>query len=142
MVSTIAVGVDGSPRAAKAVDMAVELARPLHAKVVLLSALPDATATPTDLAVDTVELEWATNPSARVQHTLDRTRARVERDGLECSTLTDEGEPADVLVRLAGECSADILVVGNKGMKRRVLSSVPNRVTHKAECAVLIVHTG
>jgi len=46
-----------------------------------------------------------------------------------------------VLVRLADECGADILVVGNKGMQRRVLGSVPNTVTHKAACSVLIVKT-
>jgi nucleotide-binding universal stress UspA family protein len=46
-----------------------------------------------------------------------------------------------VLVRLAEECAADILVVGNKGMHRRVLGSVPNTVTHKAACSVLVVKT-
>ena len=46
-----------------------------------------------------------------------------------------------MLVRLADECGADILVVGNKGMQRRVLGSVPNTVTHKAACSVLIVKT-
>jgi nucleotide-binding universal stress UspA family protein len=46
-----------------------------------------------------------------------------------------------VLVRLAAECDADILVVGNKGMHRRVVGSVPNTVTHKAACSVLIVNT-
>jgi nucleotide-binding universal stress UspA family protein len=46
-----------------------------------------------------------------------------------------------VLVRLAEECGADVLVIGNKGMKRRVLGSVPNTVTHKAPCSVLVVKT-
>jgi nucleotide-binding universal stress UspA family protein len=32
-------------------------------------------------------------------------------------------------------------VVGNKGMHRRVLGSVPNTVTHKATCSVLVVKT-
>jgi nucleotide-binding universal stress UspA family protein len=53
----------------------------------------------------------------------------------------DEGEPADVLVRLAAESGADLLVIGNKGMERRVLGSVPNSVTHKADCSVLVVKT-
>jgi nucleotide-binding universal stress UspA family protein len=46
-----------------------------------------------------------------------------------------------VLVRLASECGADMLVIGNKGMKRRVLGSVPNTVAHKADCSVLVVKT-
>ena len=141
MVSTIAIGVDGSPRAAKAVEMGVEIARHFDAKVVLLSALSDATATSAGRAVDTVELDWASNPSARVQQILAKTQAGVQRGGVECSTLVDEGDAGDVLVRLAAECNADMLVVGNKGMQRRVLGSVPNTVTHKAACSVLIVNT-
>jgi nucleotide-binding universal stress UspA family protein len=61
--------------------------------------------------------------------------------GIECTTLVDEGDPAEVLVRLAEECSADVLVIGNKGMKRRVLGSVPNSVTHNAGCSVFVVKT-
>ncbi len=141
MVSTIAIGVDGSARAAKAVEMGVELARPLGARVVLLSVLRDSTATTEDQEVDTVEEQWAGNPSARVRQVLATTQAAVERDGVSCSVLVDEGNPGDVLVRLAAECDADILVVGNKGMTRRVVGSVPNTVTHKARCSVLLVKT-
>ena len=36
---------------------------------------------------------------------------------------------------------ADVLVIGNKGMQRRVLGSVPNSVSHKAKCSVMIVKT-
>jgi nucleotide-binding universal stress UspA family protein len=76
-----------------------------------------------------------------VQEILSRTSTKLRRDGLECTTLVDEGDPAEVLVRLAEECDADLLVIGNKGMKRRVLGSVPNSVTHSAPCAVLVVKT-
>jgi nucleotide-binding universal stress UspA family protein len=141
MVSTIAVGIDGSKTAAQALEMAVEIARPFGAKVVLLSALRDSSATSAGRAVDTVELEWVSNPSARVQQILATTQADLQRAGVECTTLVDEGEPGDVLVRLADECGADMLVVGNKGMNRRILGSVPNTVAHKAGCAVLIVNT-
>jgi nucleotide-binding universal stress UspA family protein len=141
MVGTIAVGFDGSPTAAKAVEMAVEIARRFESEVVLLSALRDSSATTADRAVDTVELSWASNPSARVRHELETTEGRVRQLGLRCRTIVDEGEPGDVLVRLADECGADMLVVGNKGMQRRVLGSVPNTVTHRAGCSVLVVKT-
>jgi nucleotide-binding universal stress UspA family protein len=141
MVSTVAVGVDGSKTAAEALEMAVEIARRFDASIVLLSALRDSTAPSTDRAVDAVELDWASNPSSRVQQILARTQSSLRHPGVECTTLVDEGEPGDVLVRLAEECRADILVVGNKGMNRRILGSVPNTVAHKAGCAVLIVNT-
>jgi len=53
------------------------------------------------------------------------------------------GDPADALVQVANEVGADLIVVGNKGMKgaRRVLGSVPNTVAHRATCSVLIVDT-
>jgi nucleotide-binding universal stress UspA family protein len=141
MVSTIAVGVDGSKTAAKAVEMAVEVARRFDAKVVLLSALRDSGATSAGQAVDTVELDWASQPSSQVRHLLASTESRLRRSGLDCRTLVDEGDPGDVLVRLAEECGADLLVVGSKGMQRRILGSVPNTVTHKAGCSVLVVKT-
>jgi nucleotide-binding universal stress UspA family protein len=68
-------------------------------------------------------------------------QSEVQRRGLERTTLVDEGAPGDVLVRLAEECGADMLVVDNKGMNRRVLGSVANTVARKAGCAVLIFNT-
>ena len=55
--------------------------------------------------------------------------------------MHDEGDPAEVLVRLAEECHADLLVIGSVGMHRRVLGSVPNTVTHQAPCSVYVVKT-
>lgn len=121
--------------------MAVEVARRFDANVVLLSALPDSTAPSAGQAVDTVELDWASDPSARVRHMLATTESRLRRGGLDCRTLVDDGDPGEVLVRLAEECGADLLVVGSKGMQRRILGSVPNTVTHKAGCSVLVVKT-
>ena len=61
--------------------------------------------------------------------------------GVECATAMAAGDPGEVLVRLAEKHGADVIVVGNKGMHRRVLASVPNTVTHKASCSVLVVKT-
>ena len=36
---------------------------------------------------------------------------------------------------------AGVLVVGSRGMRRRVLGSVPNSVSHRAPCSVMIVKT-
>jgi len=94
MISTIAVGTDGSQTAEIAVDAAFDLAERLGA-------------------------------------------AR----GLAITTDAGEGDPADVLVRLAEKHGADVIVIGNKGMQRRVLGSVPNSVTHKAQCSVFVVKT-
>jgi nucleotide-binding universal stress UspA family protein len=141
MVSKVAVGVDGSATAAEAVRMAAELARRFDAELVLLSAFQESRSTSNRPVDDAVELQWATSTSARVRETLARTEAELRADGLECRTLVDEGDAGEVLVRLAEECGADVLVVGNKGMQRRVLGSVPNTVTHRAACSVFVVKT-
>jgi nucleotide-binding universal stress UspA family protein len=138
-ISTIAVGTDGSATASEAVAVAVELARRFQAKIVLLSAFRDSGGR--GHKGDSIELDWADSPAARVREIVSRTANEVAREGIECTTLLDQGDPADVLVRLAEECGADVLVIGNKGMRRRVLGSVPNSVTHKAPCSVLVVKT-
>ena len=54
------------------------------------------------------------------------------------------GDPADAILDVAEEQSADLIVVGNKGMtgaKRFLLGSVPNKVSHHAPCSVMIIRT-
>jgi nucleotide-binding universal stress UspA family protein len=136
MLSTVAVGTDGSPTASEAVAMAVELARRFNAKLVLLSAFKDSPGTGS-----ATELQWTSSSSATVREILSRTEDELRRQGIDCTTRADAGDPADVLVQLAVECEADLLVIGNKGMERRVLGSVPNTVTHKTPCSVLVVKT-
>ena len=140
MISTIAVGTDGSGTATEAVRMAADLARRFGAKLVLVSAF-QGKGEPVGRSGASVELQWATSPSAQVREILARSEADLRHEGIDCSTLVDEGDPAEVLVRLATECGADLLVIGNKGMHRRVLGSVPNTVTRKAPCSVLVVKT-
>jgi nucleotide-binding universal stress UspA family protein len=138
MISTIAVGTDGSETASKAVDLGAELARRFDAKVVLLSAYDEPLAGSTG-NVD--EREWTRNPAARLREILARTERELKNQGIDCVTRTGKGNPAKALVELAEKCDADMLVIGNKGMDRRVLGSVPNSVAHKAPCSVLVVKT-
>lgn len=139
MISTIAVGTDGSETASKAVDVAAEMARRFDAKVVLMSVYGDQPAKSSG-KFDERELSW--NPVAQLQEILARTESRLKLDeGIDCVTRTGKGNPAKALVEIAEKCGADLLVIGNKGMDRRVLGSVPNSVTHNAPCSVLVVKT-
>ncbi len=54
-----------------------------------------------------------------------------------------EGDAAEGIVRTAAERSADLLVLGNKGLTgaRRFMASVPSRVARRAPCHVLLVKT-
>ena len=137
--TTVAVATDGSETATAAVRMAAEVARRFDGNLVLLSAFQDKGGT--DRSSDLSELQWASTPLARIREILARTEEEVRRDGIDCSSLIDEGDTVDVLLRLAVECGADLLVIGNKGMQRRVLGSVPNSITHGAPCSVLVAKT-
>lgn len=141
MVTTVAVGTDGSRTAGEAVEMAADLASRFDARLILLSAFQgSADSAPADSGSEQ-EIEWAASDSARVHEILARTESEMKTRGIDCTARVDEGDPADVLVQLATECGADLLVIGNKGMHRRVLASVPNSVSHKAPCSVLVVKT-
>jgi nucleotide-binding universal stress UspA family protein len=138
MIAKVAVGTDGSATAAEAVKAATEMARRFGAELILLGVYQDGAGARGD---DDPERQWASSPSARLHEILARTEEDLRRDGVECRTMTDQGDPGEVLVRLAETCGADVLVIGNKGMHRRVLGSVPNTVTHRAPCSVFVVKT-
>jgi nucleotide-binding universal stress UspA family protein len=136
VISTVAVGTDGSETAREAVEQATEFARRFDAKLVLLSAFKDGPPPP-----DADEAQWSYSPAAQLRGLLSRTESAINDRGIECTTMVEEGDPADVLVRLADECGADVLVIGNRGMHRKLLGSVPNSVTHNADCSVFVVKT-
>jgi nucleotide-binding universal stress UspA family protein len=143
MVQTVAVGTDGSGTADKAVEFAIDLAARYEAKVVFISAYNpvgesrlrrEASDAPDDM-------QWMINPAEDVDATLRDCEERAEERGLRWASEARQGDPAKVLVELAQSNEADVLVIGNKGMDRRVLGSVPNSVSHHAPCSVLIVKT-
>jgi nucleotide-binding universal stress UspA family protein len=143
MLRTIAVGTDGSETASKAVDFAIDMARRYDARLVLISSYaPVSESRLRREARDAPEeIQWTINPTEDVDATLQAAAEKAEEQGLKTTTVAAEGEPADVLVKFAEEQEADVLVIGNKGMNRRVLGSVPNSVSHHAPCDVLVVDT-
>ena len=143
MINTVAVGTDGSDTAAKAVEFAIDLASRYDAKIVFVSAYkPVSEDRLKREARDAPEdVQWQINPAEEVEPALrDAVDAARER-GLDATSEAQDGDPSRVLVDLASKHDADILVIGNKGMQRKVLGSVPNTVSHKADCSVVIVKT-
>jgi nucleotide-binding universal stress UspA family protein len=142
----IVVGTDGSETAGEAVRQAAELASALGARVDLVSAYEpvseqrlrrEKTEVPGDV-------QWMVNPKEDVEATLDAAAEVVKAAGVEVATYARQGDPGDAILDVAEERKADLIVVGNKGMtgaKRFVLGSVPNKVSHHAPCAVLIIRT-
>ena len=143
MVQTVAVGTDGSGTADKAVEFAIEMAARYEARIVFISAyVPVRESRLKREARDAPEdLQWTINPAEDVDATLRECEERAEAKGLRWASEAREGDPAKILVELADSNDADVLVIGNKGMNRKVLGSVPNTVSHNAPCSVMIVKT-
>jgi nucleotide-binding universal stress UspA family protein len=143
MVQTVAVGTDGSGTADKAVEFAIDFAARYEAKIVFISAYNPVSESRLKRegreAPD--DLQWMINPAEDVDATLRDCEERAEERGLRWASEARQGDPAKILVELAESNGADVLVIGNKGMERRVLGSVPNSVSHNAPCSVLIVKT-
>lgn len=143
MVETIAVGTDGSETAAKAVDFAIDMAERYGARMVIASSYEpvaeDRLAKEQKEAPQ--EIQWSINPMQDVESILRDVEEKAQERGVKAVSEARQGSPADVLCDIAEQHGADVIVVGNKGMHRRVLGSVPNSVSHKAPCSVLIVKT-
>ena len=143
MVKAIAVGTDGSDTAQKAVDFALDMAERYRAKIVFTSAyVPVSESRLRREQEDAPEdIQWSINPSEEVDDTLRNVEEQAKERGLDYASEARTGDPADVIVDIASDHDVDVIVVGNKGMHRKILGSVPNSVSHNAPCSVMIVKT-
>ena len=142
MYTSIVVGTDGSDTASEAVRQASELARRDGARLHVVSA----TGSPNAMELAGMA-QFGPAPDdgvAAAASVLADTCSTLESRGVEAESWAQRGDAADAILRIAEQQHADLIVVGDRGMhgKRRfVLGSVPNRVSHRASCSVLIVHT-
>lgn len=142
----IVVGTDGSGTATDAVRQAVDVARHHQATLIVVSAhepVPESRLArerrdiPSDLA-------HIAGGRDEARTALSDAATLATDAGVEVETVARQGDPADALLDLAEERDADLIVVGSKGMrgsKRFLLGSVPNKVSHHAQCSILIVRT-
>jgi nucleotide-binding universal stress UspA family protein len=156
---TIVVGTDGSASSFRAVDRAAALAAQHNAKLIVVSAhlpteekgswsrppTPDRVTDPR--AADSLAGEGSYKMHGRaptyaiLQEARDRAKAIGAQD-IEQRAIA--GAPVDVLVNVAEEVNADLLVVGDVGLDTvagRLLGSVPATVARRAKIDILIVHT-
>jgi nucleotide-binding universal stress UspA family protein len=136
----IVVGTDGSPRAGVAVEEALELARLTGATVHAVHAIHTPAVIDDPQAAQAM-MDGMRNHADAIQEEL---LEHAKRKSVTVEFHSSVGEPANALVELAETVNADLVVVGNRGMsgmKRFVLGSVPNKVSHHCPCSVLIVDT-
>jgi nucleotide-binding universal stress UspA family protein len=142
MYQVIVVGTDGSDRAGIAVKAALAWAKvsgaELHAVNVVHPAVSVGFA---DSRAGQDQVNTLREEAERIRSQLF---AEAEAEGVSLTLHNPGGDPAKALLGTAEEVSADLVVVGNRGMsgaKRFVQGSVPNTVAHSCHCDVLIVDT-
>ena len=142
MYKVIAVGTDGSDRAGVAVKAALALAKVSGAQLHAVNVVhPAVTVGFTDSRAGQDQVNTMREEAEKIRSQLDRRR---RSRGVSLTVHNPGGDAAKALLGTAENVSADLVVVGNRGMsgmKRFVQGSVPNTVAHGCHCDVLIVDT-
>jgi len=145
MFGIIVVGTDGSLTADRAVARASELAvlggDVLHIVCAYRSAPGDGPGPGEES--DTAPADGRAQPGAydEARATLRSAAVLARQIGVEAHTHASPGDAAAAILGAARHLDAGVIVVGSKGVERRILGSVPAAVTRDAGCDVLVVRT-
>ena len=140
MFTTVVVGTDWSGTAEVAFVKALELARAGGGRLHVVTASPQSPPPASGRSAG-ASGSRSLGPDFQADVVLERTLDRLGANDVDVRQHTVTGEPGDAIVAVAEQVGADLIVVGNQGMHRRVLGSIPNTVSHRAPCDVLIVQT-
>jgi nucleotide-binding universal stress UspA family protein len=143
----IAVATDGSEPAIDAARRSMDLLRP-GAHIVLVMVIPEYEDPMEDaggiegpgISDKQAEKDWR-KATAEGQAALDRT-ASVLGTEVEVRLVPDDETTGAVIVRVASEMNADVLVIGSssKGWLSRLFSgSVSDYVAHHAPCPIMLI---
>jgi nucleotide-binding universal stress UspA family protein len=141
-MSTIVVGIDGSPGSLEALRFAIEEARFRDAELRAVNAwhIPPAVYG-SGWAPAPVDLDEYRKLAQRALEA-SLVEAGAADSGVTVTPILREGQPADVICLEAK--NADLVVVGSRGLggfRGLLLGSVSQQVVHHAPCAVVVVPT-
>jgi nucleotide-binding universal stress UspA family protein len=134
---TILIAVDGSPGAQSAARIGGELAEGRDAKVLLVHAAP----LPPLVPGQPLSEESLVAMDEMAQAAFAAAEGILAELSVEGERVVLAGSPADVILTVAEDRDADVIVVGHRGfgaMKRFVLGSVSSKLAHQARCALLL----
>jgi nucleotide-binding universal stress UspA family protein len=137
---TIVVGTDGSANADLAVEQAAEIAKGSGATVHLVTAYPD------DPAFGETIASSAKQDRVNLREVAEGVLVRVARgpslEGVDVTTHASAGDPARVILDIADELDADLIMVGARGLtafERFLLGSVSSKLSHHSKRSLMIV---
>lgn len=141
-VGTILVATDFSTSAAHATDMAIDYARKLGSRIVLVHAY--------DVPIPAPSISGAYNMpdglleqiAKGAQERVDESVGEIAETGVECEGRSIGAPAAMAIVDEAIEHEADLIVMGTRGLtgiKHVALGSIADKVVRTAPCPVLVV---
>lgn len=138
MIGKILVPIDSSPIAAKAANVAIDLAKKNEAEMMLISVvqLPEHAGTIGEVVEAKAEGE------KRVGRQLLKTQHLAQESGVKAKAKLLFGHPTSVIVKYAREGNFDLIVMGHKGassVQRFLLGSTSIAVSERAPCTVMLV---
>ena len=143
----VLVGTDGSYTSFKAVEKAAGIAADKGGSLLIVSAYlepshHDQKAAEDEMGDMAYQVRGSNPAEAALEEAADKAKAVAD---IEVDTETGEGEPLEVLGRIAGERGAAFVVVGNvgrRGLAGRITGSVPEGIKrHIPDSEVVIVNT-
>ncbi len=143
---TILVGTDGSESSFRAVERAAAVAADTGATLLIASAYTpmsdrDQRRAGDALGEDSYKVVGSHPAEDIVRHASEMAKKAGAK---KIDTVSQAGDPVDVLVDVIDAKKVDLCVIGNRGLNSlagRLLGSVPANISHRASCDVLIVHT-
>ena len=147
MANTIVVGYDGSGTAKAALTQAIGLAKDLPDAEIVITCGHDRTPgwlgyEPLWKAAMEMEKLWD-EMEAKIAEDLEEAAESVRAAGVKAATACSRGNPAAIVVGVARETGARLIVVGARGAgaqeETTVLGSTTTELLHTAHVPVLVV---
>lgn len=137
MFKTVLFPIDRSRETGEAADIVVNVVKTYQSKLVLLSVVE----APEVIEASPSPKPEMTSPEA-IAELLEAAKALFSKQGIEAEVIEQEGKPAFVICDVADEISANLIIMGCRGLgltDEGAADSVTNRVINLAPCPVLIV---
>ena len=143
MYSKILVPIDGSETSIRALDHAVKLAKVHGSRIDMISVIDEL-----KLPFGAQFRLWAQESHERLTRTIleslnkEMMRVKEANPSLEIDASIYDGDPADIILKIAEEEVYDLIVMGKKGVnivEELVIGSVTRKVVKESKVTVTVV---